>query len=280
MKIFHAGEERMELSRIEVDVLTKIKHQRIVNMIEHGQGAQKDGNPFQYILLEMATNGSLFDYIAHSGRFNESSARYIFNQLLEGVGYLHSSGFAHRDLKPENLLFDSNFDLKISDFGFADAIDVPLREQLGTDGYMAPEIVLGQAYSGQSVDLFAAAIILFTMITGRRPFERAHPHDPNYYALVTDPRKFWRAHAREEEGRDIWSDEFKDLFVKMISFEPNLRPDFEDVRSHPWMMGDIPSRVNMQDELYHRKMIVKSSHNIMRLKRRLVQTQQEEEYFQ
>ena len=195
MKIFHSGEERLGLSKIEVDVLTKIKHERIVNMIEHGKGVQKDGKPFRYILLEMATNGSLFDYIAHSGRFNEPTARYIFNQLLEGVSYLHASGFIHRDLKPENLLFDSNFDLKISDFGFADTSTVLHKEQLGTDGYMAPEIVLGKEYAGQPVDMFSAAIILFTMISGRRPFQRAHPHDPNYYALVTNPDKFWRAHA-------------------------------------------------------------------------------------
>jgi len=38
---------------------------------------------------------------------------------MEGLGYLHSSGFAHRDLKPENLMLDNNFNLKIADFGFA-----------------------------------------------------------------------------------------------------------------------------------------------------------------
>lgn len=46
-------------------------------------------------------------------------ARRFFNQLMNGVNYLHSKGVAHRDLKPENLLLDENDDLKISDFGMA-----------------------------------------------------------------------------------------------------------------------------------------------------------------
>lgn len=46
-------------------------------------------------------------------------ARRFFNQLMEGVNYLHHKGVAHRDLKPENLLLDEHDNLKISDFGMA-----------------------------------------------------------------------------------------------------------------------------------------------------------------
>lgn len=48
-----------------------------------------------------------------------NDARRFFNQLLNGVNYLHSKGVAHRDLKPENLLLDDHDHLKISDFGMA-----------------------------------------------------------------------------------------------------------------------------------------------------------------
>jgi len=56
---------------------------------------------------------------------------------------MHSKGYCHRDIKPENLLLDSNFSLKIADFGFGTLIEGPgktgiLREKLGTEGYMAP----------------------------------------------------------------------------------------------------------------------------------------------
>lgn len=66
---------------------------------------------------------------------------------MEGIAYIHAAGYAHRDLKPENLLLDNNYNLKITDFGFAKSnfnSDGPvlLRDQLGTAGYMAPEIYL------------------------------------------------------------------------------------------------------------------------------------------
>ena len=83
---------------------------------------------------------------------------------------------------------------------------------------MAPEINLGEAYSGQSVDLFACGVIIFRLLTGRIPFTRAHPSDPHFYVLVTDPKSFWASHVEALDGKDIFSMEFKDLFEKMCSF--------------------------------------------------------------
>jgi len=128
-------------------------------------------------------------------------------------------------------MLDDQFNLKIADFGFADIIQGrdgsgKLEGKLGTLGYMAPEIHLGEAYSGQSVDLFAAGVILFILLTRRVPFTRAHPSDPHYYLLVTNPEKFWASHAEAEDGEDIYTEEFKDLFEKMLSFDADLRPNY------------------------------------------------------
>ena len=95
--------------------------------------------------------------------------------MILGLEYMHNAGFAHRDLKPDNLLLDKNFNLKIADFGFAGPIagrfgDGYLTTYLGTRPYMAPEISEHKAYKGEIVDIFAACIILFIMISGTPPF--------------------------------------------------------------------------------------------------------------
>ena len=83
---------------------------------------------------------------------------------------MHDNGYTHRDLKPENIMLDSDFNLKVADFGFACSTNGKkgtgfCTTQLGTASYMAPEIHLGKPYNGPSVDLFACAIILFVMIS-------------------------------------------------------------------------------------------------------------------
>lgn len=194
-------------------------------------------------MLELVGGGELFDLVALGGRLDEQYARYYFKQLMEGLGYLHSSGFAHRDLKPENLMLDNNFNLKIADFGFAapamgrDGSGM-LETQLGTASYMAPEIHLGKQYSGPNVDLFASAIILFVILTQRPPFSSANPSDPHYRLLAGNRGEiFWQAHKDAEEGEDIYSAEFKDLFEKMMVLDPKQRLKLEEVMAHPWMQG-------------------------------------------
>lgn len=98
-----------------------------------------------YIVLELGQGGELFDFIAISGRFEESLARYFFKQFMEGLDHCHRKGVAHRDLKPDNLLLDHKFELKIADFGFAAPVEGRdgsgyLTTGLGTFNYMAPEI--------------------------------------------------------------------------------------------------------------------------------------------
>ncbi len=171
--------------------------------------------------------------MALGGRLSEAQARYYFKQLLSGLEYMHNHGITHRDLKPENLILDKDFTLKITDMGFAAPIagrdnSGTLSTQLGTASYMAPEIHLGKHYEGTKVDLFASAIILFVILTQRPPFSSAKPQDPHYRLIAAGRAElFWRAHAEAEEGNDIYSTEFKNLFEKMMSLNPAQRPTIE-----------------------------------------------------
>lgn len=135
---------------------------------------------------------------------------------MSGLSYIHNQGFTHRDLKPENLMLSSDFTLKIADFGFAGPVDGRdgsgvCNTSLGTLNYMAPEIHLGQDYEGKSIDIFAAAIILFIMCSEHPPFTAAQPNDPYYRCLAASRSDiFWKTHLKEKEP-DFYSEEFKDL---------------------------------------------------------------------
>ena len=69
--------------------------------------------------MEYASGGELFDYIVSKGRVKEHEACKFFQQIIDGVEYLHSLNIVHRDLKPENLLLDLNKNIKIVDFGLS-----------------------------------------------------------------------------------------------------------------------------------------------------------------
>ena len=89
-------------------------------LYQKGKGNDKEVN---YIVLEIAQGGELFDFIAISGRFEEPLARHFFKEFMLGLDHCHQSGITHRDLKPENLMLDSDFNLKIADFGFAAPVE-------------------------------------------------------------------------------------------------------------------------------------------------------------
>jgi serine/threonine protein kinase len=253
----------LELVMTEVHTMTKLSHGNIINIIEYNRdGVVEKSNgaklPVIYIVLELATGGELFDYIATTGKFSDTISRFYFQQLLNGLDYVHSEGVTHRDLKPENVLFDQYFNLKIADFGFAAPIAGKdgsgyCTTKLGTESYMAPEIHARKPYSGASVDVFACGIILFIMYTQHPPFTRAEPSDP-FYRLICANRQdlFWKAHSKNKpEG--FFSKEFMDLITAMLQFDPTHRLSLSEVKAHAWTNGPICTIEDIHAEFNQRK---------------------------
>ena len=87
---------------------------------------------------------------------------------------------------------------------------------------MAPEIHLKQPYQGESIDLFASAIILFILISGHEPFMSAQSNDFFYKCIAAGKADiFWGHHSKDKpDGIQFYSDEFKDLVWRMLSLAP------------------------------------------------------------
>lgn len=123
VKILKADQRLERFIKNEVEILRKLSHPNIVNFVEMGNDTLRKvgklNKQVDYIVLELAEGGELFDFVCNSGHFSELVARTYFHQMMDALKYMHSAGICHRDLKPENIMLDHNFCMKIADFGFA-----------------------------------------------------------------------------------------------------------------------------------------------------------------
>ncbi|CAH3175037.1 unnamed protein product [Porites lobata] len=132
----------------------------------------------QYLFLECASGGELFDRIEPDVGMPLHQAQRYFKQLIDGVEYLHKQGVTHRDIKPENLLLDADDNLKISDFGFATVFrhkgkERPLgRRCCGTPPYVAPEVLSDGEYRAEPADIWSCGIVLIAMLAGELPWDQ------------------------------------------------------------------------------------------------------------
>lgn len=127
-----------------------------------------------YIVMEYVAGDSLEKQVAESAeRFPLSSALALVEQVAEALDYAHSQGIVHRDIKPANILLPENGPPKITDFGIAKlnfGHPTSLGEAMGTPAFMSPEQLNGEPVDGRS-DLFSLGVVLYTLLTGYRPFQ-------------------------------------------------------------------------------------------------------------
>lgn len=245
----------------EIASMEALSHPNLVKMLSYSNKAlakKEDGSelPVNYIAMEYAENGEIFDFIAESGKFSEPEARFYFHQLIDSLEYMHNQGYYHRDIKPENLLLDEEFNLKVADFGFTTTAKIS-HSKKGTYGYMWPEILAGEAYKGEQADLFASAVILFILLSQHPPFVKAEPSDRYYKRIAKDNgaeiHKFWKVY--EDEG---FSDSFMDLFSRMVCFNPKGRMTLSQVKAHEWFNGPVASHEDILDSFEHRKSMIQN----------------------
>ena len=153
--------------RREAQAAGRLSHPGVVAIYEYGE----DGD-IAYIAMEFITGTELKDHFDQAEDFQLSDATSIMLQLLDALEYSHNRGVVHRDIKPSNILITADGKIKIADFGIARIESSELTQAgtvLGTPSYMSPEQFLGKEADRRS-DIYATGVILYQMLTGRRPF--------------------------------------------------------------------------------------------------------------
>jgi serine/threonine protein kinase len=246
----------------EVKVMSNLEHPNIVKLHEYsdkGNITKANGKkvPVLYLVLDLITGGELFDYVAIGGRFSERIARHYFKQLITALEFIHNKGYAHRDIKAENILLDTNFNLKLADFGFSAPLigkdgSRLLKTYKGTEGYMAPEILAHQSYSGEKVDLFAVGVLLFIMIAQHPPFHKASATDGLYKMFHNQNETYWKKVA-VGKPQGTFSEDLKRLINSLLAFNPKDRPTIAEIKSFMWFNEEDVTAEELREEFAKRR---------------------------
>lgn len=224
------GKTMLEATLEEIHILRMVSgHPYIIELHD-----VFESSTFIFLVFELCKNGELFDYLTSVVALSEKKTRYIMRQLFEALQYVHGKNIVHRDLKPENILLDDNFNIKLTDFGFARVVKPgeKLFDICGTPGYLAPELLHSAMYPdadgyGQAVDIWACGVIMFTLLVGCPPFW----HRKQMVML----RKIMEGDFSftSPEWADI-TEPPKDLIRKLLVVDPQERISIKEALNHPF----------------------------------------------
>ena len=230
-------------------------------------------NTNSYFAMEYIGGGELFQHLVSKGPFSERDAAKFLRQFADALHYIHSKGYVHSDLKPENLMMGSwekeEPRLKVVDFGFS----IPDQESIklasyGTVAYLPPECLV-KGHSGQGEpwhpnaagDMFAAGVIVYTVLTGTHPFDRTNQasnaaianaiieslsttteqgHDcigsPSSVVTAKKTTGYLETHVFDDRTHCLSSSSIS-LMRGLLHPDPKQRMTSTQFSNHPWILG-------------------------------------------
>jgi eukaryotic-like serine/threonine-protein kinase len=171
----------------EAEAAGRLSHPGIVTIFDAGEEPETRA---PYIVMEYVGGESLEKLLARSDRkLPMGTALQLTLEVAEALDSAHCMGVVHRDLKPANILLTDDGHAKIADFGVAKlnlAHQTSSGRAWGTPAYMSPEQLNGDVVDGRS-DLFSLGVILYTILTGHRPFQGNSALTVSYKVVNRDP---------------------------------------------------------------------------------------------
>ena len=222
---------------IALNFLHDVNNPYIVHFVRNGNGIlalnNKPPKNVNYLVFEYVPGFCLFDCI-YRENLTERHTKLLFRKILNGVQAMHNANICHRDIRPENIILDKNYNPKICNFGFASINAINLNDYIaGTGCYMAPEILENHPYDGYKADIFSLGQLLFILVTDMFGFKSSNPKDYLYSLIMSNQSdKYWNMRSKEKINP---SNEFKDLFIRMVAYDPLQRPTIDQILNDPWM---------------------------------------------
>jgi len=156
----------------ELKMVASLEHPAIVPVYDVGDD---EGQP--YFVMRYMSGGSLADWLT-KGALPLQDTAIIIERLASALDYAHRKGIVHRDIKPDNVLFDTNNNPCLTDFGIAKLTEAGISAtgggNVGTPAYVSPEQAQGGKVDSRS-DVYGMGVIIYEMLTGKKPYDAETP---------------------------------------------------------------------------------------------------------
>ena len=193
-----------------------------------------------WLVLEYCQGDELYNYLLKHGKLPVDKVQRIFTQLVGAVSYVHLQSCVHRDLKLENILLDKHENVKLVDFGFTREYEGKanyLQTFCGTICYSAPEMLKGEKYAGEKVDVWSLGVILYALLCGELPFDDDDDDVTRRNILAGEPKY-----------PDHLPPDGLALIKAMLSKRPLLRPTLPDILAHPFLAEHAPQQMAILEQ--------------------------------
>jgi len=228
VKVLQAGrgsarKTRRQRFQREVEVLRRLDDKNLVRVYGCGRHGACDWYAMDYV------EGDTLTRVLEQRRLSPADKLRVFEDIVRGVAHAHERGVVHRDLKPGNVIVTEDRDVKVLDFGLAklaleeDERDAEPQEDLtrtgstlGTPFYMSPEQVRSPRDVDLRSDVFSLGVLLYEMMTGRRPFQGQTAGEVGNKVINHDP-------PRPKKVNSVIHEDVEAICLRALEKDPERR---------------------------------------------------------
>ncbi|XP_077573138.1 obscurin [Stigmatopora nigra] len=213
----------------ERDLLSRLAHPRVACLLDFFCTRRT-----LVLITELCCSHGLVDHLLLRGLVSEKEVQSYIQQILEGVGHIHSMNILHLDIKPENILmvYPPRDEIKICDFGFCQEVDTSRHQysMFGTPEFVAPEVVHQEPVS-VGTDIWSVGVMAYLCLLCRCPF--VGETDRTTLLRVGEGTLNW-------DAPDVMnrSPEAQSFLRSLLQPDPEMRPSAFECLSHEWFQDE------------------------------------------